>query len=392
MTKEEGVQYFTQFIELVALDTQFRTDVVKWGCFQMLDYDVLLGYSDRFAGGERRLVVTEVLEHWNSAVSSREVEDRLREALAGVSKDLTDLEHTPSSVTGFRDVLEKLELDRKDDAISILNGLQQEITEFDDKARRMRFAAEGFPLLLIAYVGSVCRRGWQYFDMFAEASSRLSPLTYLPHRLRGDFLWRFRRRGAKVKSKRFYCWSWGHLVARSIEQFPHAWTASKVCLKLEDLRRRMSEQSLSISLDIGDSEGWRGSVPSLTDDVRGQLTAMARDAGIVVASPKSTDEWGFWIASALRALPALGVPTLAKLLSVQYDIPKGDVLEILSTTYASELVKVTMDDHFRDAGLLLAPRLQELCIEMNGGADEKVIGEVATAAAHSIPRAVAEAV
>jgi hypothetical protein len=307
-----GVALYRDFLKLVFENKEFRDSVVGWGWFQLLDSDVLLGYAARMGVEQDSRFVKEVMfEEFVIAFEQFSPHRRIQ-VVNGVDRLTERKGHSSEQVVEFVQLLKTNSGLESTTAHPLGELLTKEINSYEKLAHRFDLMdGAGVSLFLLAYVGSVCRRGRQYAETYSRQGAS-SPLVYDPHHLRGSFLAVSRGDGTPtiLDSGREYWWSWGAVLAKVIQQFPTRWPAERVTEQIQALEAVLRKEDISISVDNMSPE-------DLVSDPRKfeTMQEIARTLGIVEASDENQGRFR-WTTALSRLAPFLGEKLMKQLLEL----------------------------------------------------------------------------
>jgi len=303
MTDGRGVRLYQQFLEAVAdpQDARFRDEVLKWAVFQLLDRDVLLGYTDRMESSKSEKRFVEQNSRTEFWAAYRRLDPAVGATLCTrVEEGLRKLEATTDKLIQFETALRvRRGADGGPDpdserAASFIPHLVREINTYPSPGeidhRGMVPGALG--LFCLAYAGSVSLRGWQYATAYSDTELRRGEggaagaarpeLVYVPHTMRRAFLDATRGMGESEASgvKRHYWFSFGTLLATSLEDFPRKWTPALVVERLAEIKASLGNDTISVD---GDPDPRL--VRNIFDEKYDDFCAMGRDHKLFVKNP-----------------------------------------------------------------------------------------------------------
>jgi hypothetical protein len=251
MPMDVGRSLYRDFLNNIHPDApgggEFRTLAVQWGWFQVRDVDVLLGYASRMA--VKDLFISEAMRDDFEATCSALGKQRVHE-ITRAARDTQP--YTLRTLANFAKAITRSSLDPepREQTGQVAQRLLDEAKSYKLLAKKLDLEPElGAQLFVLAYAGSVFRRGWEYTELISRKSA-LPDCVYLAHHLRSQLLPRCeatQRVQAEwnVQPTRVYWWSWGATLALAIEHFPQRWPLARVIGTIEKIRA----QRLSISID-----------------------------------------------------------------------------------------------------------------------------------------------
>jgi hypothetical protein len=296
MREERGVELYREHFALLDRDDEFLQAVVAWSWYQFFDRDALLGYHTRMQYESIYLDSAMGREFNAAAASDPALIARVANAVA-----LECANRFSANRVTIRRLLEQYNV-WEGDTHRAADAIASDVSRLGAYANELHLSSGlALPLLIIAFSGSVFRRGWQYGAVYQHLTHAEA---YLPHPLRSAYM---RATTAAAEQgeegcKRVYFWSWGSLFARALQQAPTVWTNDELLLTA---MARVRAAGLATSLV------WQpGS--DLDDVLRAHATAaaalreLAIDCGIVLTTDDVVERWNEIITWSSMLLPHLG--------------------------------------------------------------------------------------
>lgn len=307
--RELRTGFYKDFLMLLSRSPGFRAAVIRWGGFQLLSTDVLLGYVVRMempfgqplVEDETRAAFAEALLALEQP-SPQSVVDEADALVRGLGLGAV-LEAT-------RDMFDSLGFRHLIVGASYVKGLRHEIEGYVDLTRRLGVRAESaVALFLLAYVGRACMSGWHNANQVSRQLD-VPNLVYLAHHMRSAFLHETRQHlgFAETAPRRLYWWSWGSLLARALEQDPGHWSAQALTKSLKNIHTALRAAGISISLDAPEMDA------VIEQDVVQSLQVLARNANIVAAGDEDNG-LATWAPALARMLPMVGADRACEVLA-----------------------------------------------------------------------------
>lgn len=262
---EIGIKYYKNFFDLILRDFHFTQLGMHWGWFQILDSDVLLGYTSRMSSPTEISLVKPSMKNDFLTAFNQLSKDKQGELVSRAAQASHSLNHNHKNIQLFFNKLiekkdrsknkiesEEIESEEINRILEISASLNNEIKGYSKYANKSLLTDEsGIDLFLLAYVGSVCRRGWQYNELYTRKKEAIE-LIYEAHHMRSDFISLSLKKEYKEQkpSKRVYWWSWGSILAKAIEQRPSQWSRKRVI----EVLNKISGLRVSNSFDYKEKE------------------------------------------------------------------------------------------------------------------------------------------
>jgi hypothetical protein len=318
---------------------------VRWSWFQFLDVDVALGYTSRMK--VRDLWVTRSMrDHFEQALTA--LAPRERGAMLQAVRDLSS--HSPAQIEILANTLSldasKVSADTQVRSVlgrhfeeaaafagvestgvlsnrlrGILRDLVAEMRDYASLAKALGLpASRSTELFVLAYSGSVWRRGVQYLEQFTRLQEL--PIAYWPDMLRAsEVLGRTGEGEPRDPAVRVYWFSYGNLVATAIERSPVAWTPDLILTTLAGLKGDLRGLSFSVDLttdelrkgEANPARLWGGNLQTLR-----QHLEIARAHGLVTPDDLRP---GSWIAALVRLWPSAALNVAQEWLKSLSDRP-----------------------------------------------------------------------
>lgn len=312
-----------KLLSLVHQSQPFGLAALRWGAFQLLSTDILQGYVVRMDMPFGQPLVDDAAKSAFTEAVLTVNEQGGRSVIEKADSILHNL-GLARLLSGPRSSFDSLGLRHLAVGASYLKGLMHEAEGYQDMAKKLALSTDStLACFLLAYLCREGIRGWQHVTLLSQ--QRDSPeLVYLAHHMRSTFMHQTRQQFAfdAVTPGRLYCWSWGNLLARSMEQDPSSWTARKLSRTLRDLRSILQQEKISTSVDSPDAET---TSMTLKDQIR-RLQHLARDADIVSEGDEAHDQLAAWAPALGRSLAVLNADRICELLSTLVDEPMSGSL------------------------------------------------------------------
>lgn len=301
-----------QFLVMFHASRPLQLAALRWAAFQMLSADILQGYVIRMDMPFGQPLVNDAAKSAFTEAMITLEEPRGQSVLETAASGLLDL-GLARLLSAPRSSFDSLGLRHLAVGASYLRGLMHEAEGYRDIAKRLALPADSdLACFLLAYLCLECVRGWQHINLLSQ--QRDAPdLVYLAHHIRSAFMERTCQKFTftVVPPSRLYWWSWGNLLARSMELRPADWPVRRLSEVLHNLQSALKEEPISISVDS----------PKATTEVTPPadrillLQHLARSTNIVSEGDEALDRTATWAPALGRLLAVLSADRICELLA-----------------------------------------------------------------------------